>query len=128
MSDTESERHHYQLALGQLEEGGADESDDAIEHIRLGKVYAGIGRVKDAVSEADKAGQLGVPASRNYVLYRGQMRNRAEIYAAAGEHEKAIDLLEELLSGPGFSKHWYRLDPRFASLRDHSRFQVLVGE
>jgi len=128
MDDTESERRHYQSALGQLEERGAKDSDDVTEHIALGKVYAGLGRAKDAAAEADRVGQLGVPASRNYVLYRGQTNRRAEIYAAVGEDEKAIDLLEELLSGPGLTKHWYRLDPRYTSLRDHPRFQALVGE
>ena len=128
MDDTESERRHYQSALGHLEERGAKDSDDAMEHIILGMVYAGLGRAKDAVAEADRVGQLVAPASRNYVAYRGQTKGRAEIYAAAGEDEKAIDLLEELLLGPGLTKHWYRLDPRYASLRDHPRFQALVGE
>jgi hypothetical protein len=51
----------------------------------------------------------------------------ARTYILAGEHEKALDRLEELLRAPYFlSPGWLRVDPTLAPLREHPRFRKLV--
>ena len=51
----------------------------------------------------------------------------ARIYILVGEQEQALDQLERLLRIPYFlSPGWLRIDPTFAPLRKHPRFQRLV--
>jgi len=53
----------------------------------------------------------------------------AEIYILAGEHEKAIDQIELLLSIPSvMSVQWLQIDPVYDPLRDNPRFQKLMNE
>jgi serine/threonine-protein kinase len=51
----------------------------------------------------------------------------AIVYAHTGDHEAAIDLLEELLTIPGnITANLLKLDPYFDPLRDNPRFQALI--
>jgi hypothetical protein len=44
-----------------------------------------------------------------------------------GEREKALDLLEPLLGIPYYlSPGWLAIDPNFASLKGHPRFEKLL--
>ncbi len=51
----------------------------------------------------------------------------AYVYARVGEHEKSIELLEELLVIPSpISVNLLKVDPWFDPLRDNPRFQSLL--
>jgi hypothetical protein len=51
----------------------------------------------------------------------------ARVYAHFGEHEAAIDLLEELLPAPSWlTVPILEVDPIWDPLRDHPRFQALL--
>ena len=51
----------------------------------------------------------------------------AKIYTRVGETDKALDLIDELLSIPcDLSVGLLRLDPVWDPLRDHPRFQALL--
>jgi hypothetical protein len=51
----------------------------------------------------------------------------AEVYAMVGEYDAAIEQLEYLLSIPCLvSPALLRIDPIWAPLRDHPRFQALL--
>jgi hypothetical protein len=49
------------------------------------------------------------------------------IYVMVGEHDEAIDQLEDLLSIPGpLSIPFLQLNPTWDPLRDHPRFKKLI--
>jgi serine/threonine-protein kinase len=51
----------------------------------------------------------------------------AIVYAQTGDHEAAIDLLEELMAIPSpVSANLLKLDPWYEPLRDNPRFQALI--
>jgi tetratricopeptide (TPR) repeat protein len=50
----------------------------------------------------------------------------ARVYIQAGEYERALDLIEPLLSQPGdLTPGWLRIDPVFTPLRGNPRFERL---
>ncbi len=54
-------------------------------------------------------------------------RTCAGILTMIGDHDRAIDLLEELLDAPtGISAEGLAIDPTHVALRDHPRFQALI--
>ena len=53
----------------------------------------------------------------------------AAIYVMVGEHEAALDRIEELLAIPSeLSVPALKLAPKWDPLRDHPRFKALVGD
>jgi hypothetical protein len=96
-------------------------------HALLGLSLAFLGRKGEAIPEARKAVELA-PTSKDahdgpYLLHQ-----LARVYVLIGEHEKAIDTLEELLKLPYYvTKGWLRIDPNFDPLREEPRFVKLVG-
>jgi TolB-like protein/Flp pilus assembly protein TadD len=51
----------------------------------------------------------------------------ARIYIQAGQYERALDLIEPLLSLPGdLTPGWLRIDPIFTPLRGNPRFERLI--
>ncbi len=53
----------------------------------------------------------------------------AWIYTLVGDREAALDQIEILLSRPShISVPFLQLDPRWASLREHPRFQELARQ
>ncbi len=52
-----------------------------------------------------------------------------QIYVMVGEHDVAVDEIENVLSVPALlSVHWLRTDPLVDPLRDHPGFQVLLAK
>jgi tetratricopeptide (TPR) repeat protein len=103
--------------------------NDAEMHALHGIALAYLGRF----AEADREGALalevngtGARASRRESYLRHQL---VRIKLLAGEREQALDLLEPLLKQSYWlSPGWVRVDPAFAPLHGHPRFERLVRE
>jgi TolB-like protein/Tfp pilus assembly protein PilF len=95
-------------------------------HIALGRTLAILGWKEEAVLAGEHAVEL-VPISKDALDGSDQARELAKIYAQVGEIDKALDLIDELLSIPcDLSVGLLRLDPIWDPLRDNLRFQALI--
>ena len=122
----EMERSYYDSARVMLEERVAAVPDDARYHGGLGIAYAGLGRKNDAIREGERAAKLA-PISQDAFYNPTSAISLARIYVMVGEYEDAIDQLEYLLSIPApLSIPSLRVDPTWAPLREHPRFQELL--
>jgi serine/threonine protein kinase/tetratricopeptide (TPR) repeat protein len=93
----------------------------------LGVAYAYAGRSADAVT----AGEHGValqPLARDARVGVVYLHNLACIYTITKQPERAIDVLDTLVSHPGYlSPGWIRIDPTFAPLHSNPRFERLTS-
>ncbi len=94
--------------------------------IALGHAYSLLGRNEDAVRAGERA--LGImPISKDAEDGSFQAIELAKIYTRVGEADRALDLIDELLSVPNLlSVGLLRLDPVWDPLRDLPRFQTLL--
>jgi serine/threonine-protein kinase len=92
----------------------------------LGHAYAVLGRAEDAVTAAER-GVAEMPLSRDAFEGARPAIELAKVSASVGDHDRAIDQIEDLLSIPcRLSVPLLRLDPAWDPLRDLPRFQVLL--
>ena len=92
----------------------------------LGLAYAGLGMKEKAIKSAQKAVELE-PISKNAWSGPGRHKWLAYIYSMVGEHDKALDEIELLLSIPYYFTTWdLKLNPFWDPLRDKPRFQELI--
>ena len=97
---------------------------DAQRHVLLGLSFAYLGRFADAEWEIRQG--LAISNGRSDTPYYEHQLVRT--YMLAGKPEKALDHLEPLLSAAyDLTPALLRIDPNFAPLRDHPRFQRLIG-
>jgi tetratricopeptide (TPR) repeat protein len=95
-------------------------------HSKLGLALAYLGQPESAVSEGRRAVEM-LPISVDALAGPTLQENLARTYLLVGEPERAIETLAPLLKLPGhLSSHWLRIDPTFAALRGHPRFERLV--
>ncbi len=122
----ELSRKKYEAARVLIENKIQADPEDARYHSALGIALAGLGRKQDAIREGLKAVEI-MPISKE--AYRGAYRleDLARIYAMLGEEDRAIDILERLMSIPiDHGVAALKLDPSWKSLRNHPRFQELI--
>ena len=125
--NTPKARQYYDSARVQIERRIQSAPDDARLYSALGLAYAGLGRNAEAVT----AGLRGVdmlPVEKE--AWRGSFRltDLAQIYAMTGEQDKAVDVLQRLLSIPAeISRVSLKMEPRWKPLHGNKRFQQLVA-
>jgi serine/threonine-protein kinase len=96
-------------------------------HAARGHVFAGLGRRREALSEARSLERSVVYREGDF--YRTWLAGeRARILAQAGAADAALDEIERLLAGPSWlTVHTLRLDPLWDPIREHPRFRALVA-
>jgi serine/threonine protein kinase/Flp pilus assembly protein TadD len=93
----------------------------------LGVAYAYAGQSADAVSAGEHAVALQ-PLSRDARVGVVYLHNLARIYTMTRQPERAIAVLDTLVSHPGYlSPGWIRIDPNFAALRGNPGFDRIVS-
>jgi TolB-like protein/Tfp pilus assembly protein PilF len=101
------------------------------EHARtiavLAQVDAGLGEKELAVGEAQHAIDL-MPISKD--IYDGALvlEGLAQVYAWSGDHDRAIGLVQKLVTIPGYTNYGrLKLHPLWSPLRGDPRFEKIVA-
>jgi serine/threonine-protein kinase len=124
--DEDQARAFYDSARVAFEARVREGPEQFAPHSALGLAYAGLGRTEDAIREGELAVRL-LPLSRDAMSGINRVRDLAIIYMMIGDHEAALDQLEQLLSIPSeFSANLLRVDPFWDPLRSDPRFQTLL--
>jgi serine/threonine-protein kinase len=121
-------RASYAAARELLEAEVLKRHDDDRVRSALGMTYAALGMKEEAIREGKRAVEL-VPVSKDAIDGPARLSDMAAIYVMVGEHDAAVDLIEQLLSIPSdISVPLLRLEPIWRPLFDHPRFKQLIGE
>ena len=119
-------RRHYENARVLLDEMVRESPDEPSIHSALGLVYAHLGLADEAIRNGRKAVDLR-PVSLDAFFGPAYLEGLAEVYTIVGEHDEALEIIEQLLEIPGLtsigSLKFHRVwDP----LREHPRFKALM--
>jgi hypothetical protein len=103
---------------------GIDPSADM--HTSLGQLYADLG-LKTLAIETAVEDVESIPLDSDALMGMEKMIQLAQTYTRVGEVDRAVDLLDTLLSIPSdLTVAWIRGHPDWDPLRDHPRFQALI--
>ncbi|HEY8256401.1 MAG TPA: protein kinase [Gemmatimonadales bacterium] len=84
------------------------------------------GRISEAVGDGERSNLIQIPGEKVAGPYTRYLL--ARIYLLAGEPEKALNRVEQMLRVPDYIKPaWIRIDPTLAGLRRSSRYTMIVG-
>jgi TolB-like protein len=126
MGDAAKAKSHGEIAANEYARSVKRYPDDAQQMELFGRALALTDRKADAV----QAGERSLAMRETTVdavsgpYYKYQI---ARICIQAGRYDRALDLIEPLLSTPGdITAGWLRIDPIFAPLRGNPRFDRLV--
>ena len=128
LGDAVRARADYQAIVTVLEDSAAAYPSDPRWHLALGLTYAGLGQPLTAGREARRAMDL-VPLSKDALQGALMMVGAAEIFARAGDADRALELLDRLLgmpAGPEATVPLLRLESNWDALRADPRFEQLL--
>jgi serine/threonine-protein kinase len=96
--------------------------DDPQQQELFGRALALAGRCGDAVSAGERSLAARGASLDPYVRYQV-----ARIYIQCGQYDRALDLIERIIAGPGqFTPAWLQIDPIFTPLKGNPRFERLL--
>ena len=128
LGNADSARAAYQEAVRYLESRIAQTPDDERLWGALGRALAGVGRKEEAIRAGRRATGI-LPIEREAWRGAHRLEELAKTYTRVDEHERALDILEQLMSRPVglvLSAAHLRLDPTWDPLREDPRFQRLL--
>ena len=129
LGEAEKAKAHYRTAVTLLEEMIEKQPENAFHYSALGMAWAGLGHRDEAIKWGEKATEMHPLQTDPWSSGESILSDLAIIYIQVGEHEKAIDIIETLLSIPSQLTRWrLKLDPQYDPLRNHPRFQKLIPE
>jgi serine/threonine-protein kinase len=125
--DSEAARSAYESAVIELGAARTEFPDDVRIAGALGLAYAGLGQREEAIAEGRRATEL-LPIDKEAWRGATHLEELGMIYAALGDVDDALAVIETLLSRPGeLTVTMLRLDPAWDNLRGDLRFQALIG-
>ncbi|MEE8368809.1 MAG: hypothetical protein V3S30_10890 [Thermoanaerobaculia bacterium] len=128
LGDAENARLSYDLARQILEREVERAPQEAKYHRALAIAYAGLGRKAEALAAAQAAVEIW-PIGREPFFGVANLNNLGLVYTMVGELDLALDTMETVLSMPDLiSVPLLELDPRWAPLRSHPRFEDLKAK
>ena len=126
VNDKEQAQSSFRRARLVLEKAIQEGSDDAMHHIMLALVLAGMGEKDAAIAEGRLAVAL-LPENQDALDGPKMTLGLAQIYAWTGENDSALKLLERSLITPaGVTVSSLKLNPVWDPLRADTRFQALI--
>ncbi|MCG8605145.1 protein kinase, partial [bacterium] len=127
MKDWSRTAVHADSARIRLETEIRQSPNDARYHVALGLAYAYLNRKEEAIQAAERGVELH-PVSKDAMVGTNILIQLAEVYTVVGEHGRAMETLEYLLSIPSeISASWLKYDRFWDVLREHPRFQKLLN-
>jgi tetratricopeptide (TPR) repeat protein len=126
LKDEPGAREAFLAAKGHAEKFLNDAPNEAPRHAKLAQILAWLGEKEAAIAEAKRATEI-LPESVDAFNGPEMTQRLAEVYACVGEHEKAIDLLDGLLSRPSaLTVAMLKVVPIWDPLRASPRFIELL--
>ncbi len=121
----EEARDSCGLALSNTQHDLEDRPKDPRLWVVVGHCQAILGNSDEAIQAAERAVDFAGAIVAEQAQFRGDL---AAISAIAGDSDRAIEVLRELLARPGWlTRQWVAVLWQFDNLRDDPRFQELVG-
>ena len=116
----------FQKAKSQAEERVRRSPDSEDAHIQLAKALAYVGEKNAALAEAQRATEL-LPESKDAFGGPEITVGVAEVYTILGDNDRAIQILDGLLSRPSaVTVEGLKMNPIWDRLRGDARFQALL--
>lgn len=108
-------------------EGAYDENpDDFRLPLSLGKAFAGLGMKEKALKAAAEGIEL-MPLENDKLMGLDAIYHQMQIYAIAGETNRALDAMQKLVSIPSpYKGFWFTKNPAFQELQKNERFWTLL--
>ena len=126
LHDEAGAREAFLKARNAVEEQLQRSPDVEKTHIQLAKVLAQLGEKDAALAEAQRATEL-LPESKDAFGGPEITAGVAEVYSIVGDGDRAIEILDELLSRPSaVTVEGLKINPVWDPLRSDPRFQELL--
>ena len=126
LNDPTGARQAFLKAKSAAEEQLKRTPDSEEGHIQLAKTLAQLGERDAALSEAQRATEL-LPESKDAFGGPEITEGVAQVYAIVGDNDRAIEILEGLLSRPSaVTVEGLKVNPIWDPLRSDPRFQALM--